>query len=100
MTRKLIVSLCAVACLSIAGCGESLNGKYEAADSNGMLAVEFKSGKAYVTMVGMTTETDYEVKDGKVIFKKPGDKENLVMTIEKDGTLTGGPLGLTLKKKS
>jgi hypothetical protein len=84
----------------VLACGDSLSGKYEASgEAAGAAAVEFKSGgKAYLTMLGTTLETQYEVDGDKVTFKNVNGN-NLVMTIEKDGTLTG-PLGLTLKKKA
>jgi hypothetical protein len=81
------------------GCGDSLSGKYE--DESGAAMIEFKSGnKAYVTIkvLGVTTESDYEVNGDKVTFRTR-DGGNTVFTIEKDGTLSG-PLGLKLKKKA
>src|SRR5688572_33254667 len=83
-----VLCVAAVA-LAIFACGDSLSGKYEATgEAAGAASVEFKGDKAYVTIVGMTTETEYEVNGDKVVFKRGKDAgENLVMTREKDGSL-------------
>jgi hypothetical protein len=93
--RNRIVALALVG-LFLLACGDSMSGKYE--DDSGVLSVEFKSGKAYVTMIGTTTETDYEVNGDKDVFKNSPNSGNTVMTIQKDGSLSG-PMGVTLKKK-
>jgi hypothetical protein len=97
--RMLRLVVAAGAALAI-GCGDSLSGKYEpAGEAAGAMSIEFKGDKAYITMIGTTSETGYEVKDDKVVFKSGGaNGSNLVMTIEKDGSLSG-PLGLKLYKK-
>lgn len=84
-------------CLSlvlISGCNK-MSGKYS--DSSGMLSVEFKSSKAYVTTAGTTQEVDYDVDGDKVTLKNP--QGNLVLTKNSDGSLTGGPLGEKLTKQ-
>jgi len=84
-------------CLSlvlISGCNK-MSGKYQ--DDSGMMAVEFKSSKAYLTTAGMTTEMDYDVDGDKVTLHNP--QGNLVLTKNSDGSLSGGPMGETLKKQ-
>jgi hypothetical protein len=61
------------------------------------LAVEFKSGKAYVSTMGVTTQVDYDVDGDKVTLHSPNG--NLVLTKESDGSLSGGPMGEKLTKQ-
>lgn len=86
----------AVCCwmLLICGCNK-MSGKYS--DSSGMLVVEFKSSKAYVTTAGVTTEMDYDVDGDKVTLHNP--QGNLVLTKNSDGSLSGGPLDMKLTKQ-
>lgn len=94
----------ALLCLSAVGCGSSLSGTYE--DPNGMpvTKVEFKSGgKAYMTMgmfgVGQTTEVSYR-RDGDKVILEMGAGANIVLTVQKDGSLSngGGMMSVNLKK--
>ncbi len=80
------------------GCGHGLSGKYQGTGGIGSeMSVEFKSSsKAYVTVMGTTVESKYDVDDHVTLHDINGS--NVVMTIEKDGSLTG-PMGLTLKKE-
>jgi len=72
-----------------------MRGRYE--NDNGAIAVEFKAGKAYVTMLDGTLEVDYEVKRDKVILSNHGG--NIVLNRRKDGTLDG-PMGTMRRKGS
>lgn len=94
-----LASMIACSSLTLAGCSSGLEGTYESAE--GDMSVEFKSGKAYLTMnsfVSSTTvETEYEVNGDKVILTN--DQENLVLTRNDDGTLSG-PMGPMKKKES
>ena len=101
MARFLCLCVTIAAILFTAACGKSLSGTYEGAGGMGLItSLEFKSGKVYLTMpIGGTVEKDYEVKDDKLIIKDAGRGENLVLKIDGDA-LTGGPLGMTFKRKS
>jgi hypothetical protein len=87
----------AVAILGLlaAGCASSLTGVYE--NDNGAISVEFRSGKAYVTMLAGTLEVDYQVKQNKIILTNHGG--NIVLTRHADGTLEG-PMGRMRRKGS
>jgi hypothetical protein len=93
-SRKQWVSL-AVCCGLFLVCGcNRISGKYQ--DTNGMMAIEFKSGKAYMTTMGITTEADYDVDGDKVTLHSPNG--NLVLTKQSDGSLAG-PLDEKLIKQ-
>lgn len=96
--RVTLGALIALASVGVAGCGSKLNGTYE--NPNGIMSVEFKSGKAYVTMMFGTVESDYEVKGDKIILHT--GNQNLVLTRNGDGTLSGpmGKMTKTTKKDS
>ncbi|MGH8274778.1 MAG: hypothetical protein ACRES9_11120 [Gammaproteobacteria bacterium] len=79
----------------LAGCGGSMSGTYQSRYGN--MSIKFDSGKAYLTTLGGTVETAYEVDGDKVILKSP--QGNLVLTRNKDGSL-GGPMGTLTKKRS
>jgi hypothetical protein len=83
------VATLVLASFVLVGCGKSMSGRF----ANDMMEVEFKSGsKAYVTM-GMaginrtTTEVSYELNGDKIILHSQAG--NLVLTRNKDGTLSG-----------
>ena len=81
------------------GCGNGYEGDTYA-DSEDAVTIEFKSDKeAYVSLgeVGTTT-CEYEVDGDKVILKNEGG--NLVLTRKSDGTLDGGLMFGTLRKKA
>jgi hypothetical protein len=101
MARFLCVWVTIGAMLFTAACGRSLSGTYEGSGGMGLItSLEFKSGKVYLlSPIGGTVEKDYEVKDDKLIIKDAGRGENLVLKIEGE-LLTGGPLGMTFKKKA
>jgi hypothetical protein len=84
-----------VTSLFATGCVSRLTGTYE--NDNGAISVEFRSGKAYVTMLAGTLEVDYEVKRDKIILTNHGG--NLVLTRHEDGTLEG-PMGRMKRKGS
>lgn len=83
--------------LSACGGGSSkLDGLY--ANSNGQSTVEFRDGKAFVTMVGMATDgIPYEVKENTITVHAGGMAGDLVLTRNSDGTLQG-PFGVMRKK--
>ena len=91
--RMLILSLLALVAFALTGCTPKLDGKYE--NANGMMSVEFKSGKAYVGMGQEKAEAEYEEKDDKVILKYNG--ENVVLTRNSDGSLDSAVGKLTKK---
>jgi hypothetical protein len=95
LQRTLPIAMIVVMMLIAVGCGGSLSGKYEAA--NGVLSVEFTSGKAHVSTLVMTFEADYEVQDDKVILKMPAG--SMVLTRNNDGTFDG-PFGRLTRSKS
>jgi len=81
--------------LTLTGCAE-FTGAYETA--NGVASVSFKSGKAYMTMMGDTEVCDYETKGARIIVHTKADP-NIVFTRNDDGTLDG-PLGNMKRRKS
>jgi hypothetical protein len=91
LSRTLVVALCLVA----VACAPRITGTY--ADDTGAILVEFKSGKAYVTMLAGTLEVDYQVRQDKIILTNHGG--NIVLTRHEDGTLEG-PLGKMKRKGS
>lgn len=94
MPRMLMVAMLVSASLAFAGSAKGISGKY----GNEFMEVEFKSsGKAYVTLMGgAMTEVNYEVEGDKIILRNQAG--NIVLTHNKDGSLSGGPLNETLKK--
>lgn len=102
--RTLCLAVTLMGGLILSGCGNGLNGnKYETAGvAAGALTISFKSSaKADVTVMGTTREVDYEKNGDKVTLKNPvpgTGSDNLVLTINKDGSLTG-PEGVILQKK-
>jgi hypothetical protein len=93
--RRTFVCAGAGLALMFAGCASRLSGTYE--NDNGAISVEFKSGKAYVTMLAGTMEVDYQVKQDKIILTNHGG--NVVLTRHEDGTLEG-PMGRMRRKGS
>ena len=89
------------ASLTVSACGsgaKKLDGLY--VSSNGQSTVEFRDGKAFVTMVGMATDAlPYEVKGSTVTVHAGGMAGDLVLTQNSDGTLQG-PFGVMRKKTS
>jgi hypothetical protein len=77
--RKLLAPLLATAWL--AACGNGLSGTYQGAFGS----IKFESGKAYATLMGMTSQLDYSTDGDKIILKSP--QGNLVLTRNKDGSI-------------
>ena len=85
------------ALLAFAGCAYNPDGRYESA--NGAMVVEFKSGKALVTLLTAgTKELNYEVKGDRVILNLEGDR--VTLTRNKDGSLESPTVGKLTKKGS
>lgn len=81
--------------LMITACSPKLDldGTYK-----GELNFTFKpNGKVSTMIFGVATETPYEVDGDKIKFHFPGGK-NVVLTIQKDGSLDGGLLGKFIKQ--
>lgn len=79
----------------LSACGSGLNGTYT--DASGIVSYNFKSGgKVAMATMGMETEMDYRVEDGKVKIGSP--QGALVMTILEDGSIQG-PMGIKLTKQ-
>jgi len=79
----------------LSACGSGLKGTYS--DENGMFSYTFNSnGKVVVETMGMGTEQEYKVEDGKVKIASP--QGTLVMNILDDGSIAG-PMGMKLTKK-
>ena len=81
--------------LVLAACGK-FSGTYET--SNGVASVSFRSGKAYMTMLGNTEVCDYEL-NGDQILVRPKGAPIVVFTRNEDGTIDG-PLGNMKRRKS
>ena len=82
----------------VLGCGSKLEGTY--INATGQVAIEFKSGRAYLTMGVVTSPADYEVKGDKIIIKEnKDDKEPIVLTRNGDGSIET-PFGRMTKKRS
>lgn len=92
---KTLAALLAALVLAACGNSSSISGSY--ANKEGLMSIKFESGKAYMTsFIGTTTESDYTVDGDKIILKMPGGA-NMVLTRNKDGSLSGFPGG-DLKK--
>lgn len=87
------LSLISAAALALAACGSHMKGKY--ATANGMMSVEFKGDKAYVTLPMAGTQQMPFEQDGDRVILKNADG-NLVLTRNSDGSLAS-PMG-DLKK--
>jgi hypothetical protein len=83
--------------LTVSACGTNkLDGVY--AGSNGQNTVEFRDGKAFVTMVGMASDgIPYDAKGNTITIHAGGTAGDLVLTRNSDGTLQG-PFGIMRKK--
>ena len=94
---QLVAAVCLSATLALSACGSSkLEGLY--ANSNGQNTVEFREGKAFVTMVGMASDgIPYDVKGNTITVHAGGMAGDLVLTRNSDGTLQG-PFGIMRKK--
>jgi len=97
--RALIAVLFLSASLAASACGSAsskLDGVY--ANSNGQSTIEFRDGKAFVTIVGGGSDaTPYDVKGDTVTIHVGGIAGDLVLTRNSDGSLQG-PFGIMRKK--
>jgi hypothetical protein len=97
--RTCVAILLLSANLAVTACGAGstkLDGLY--VNSNGQNTVEFRDGKAFVTMVGMASDAiPYEVKGNTITVHAGGMAGDLVLTRNSDGTLQG-PFGIMRKK--
>jgi hypothetical protein len=90
--KKLSVAVLAI---FLSACGSGLDGTYT--DSTGIASYTFKSGgKVAMSTMGIETEMQYKVEDGKVKIGSP--QGSLVMTILEDGSIQG-PMGMKLTKQ-
>jgi len=87
----LTLTLTAPACSADAS---KLDGVYV----NGQNSVEFRDGKAFLTMVGLASDAiPYDVKGNTITVHAGGVAGDLVLTRNSDGTLQG-PFGIMRKK--
>jgi hypothetical protein len=97
--RTLVAVLFMWASLAVSACGAGstkLDGLY--VNSNGQNSVEFRDGKAFVTMVGMASDAiPFDVKGNTITVHAGGVAGDLVLTRNSDGTLQG-PFGIMRKK--
>ena len=91
---RLVVAGVVWAGLVLTACGK-FTGTYETA--NGIAAVSFQSGKAFMTLMGNTEMCDFEVRGDKIVVNTKTD--NIVFTRNDDGTIDG-PLGNMKKRRS
>ena len=87
------------ALFGIVGCQRGgMNGTYSGrAYGIDVITTEFKpGGTVFVTTVAGTTQGTYKVEGDKVVVAANG--QNLVFTKSSNGSLTGGPMGVTLEK--
>lgn len=91
MKKWLLVALITL----LSACGSRISGTYT--DPMGMTSFTFKSGDTVaMTTMGIETELNYTVEDGKV--KIGSDKGKMVLTILEDDSLQG-PMGIKFTKK-
>ena len=98
IVRLIAAAAMVCACLLLPGCScDSVPGTYT--DAEGVVSVELKSdGKAYVTLGELGTNAGEWEQDGDRIVVKIGGDSN-VLTLKEDGSLDGGMMLGTLKKK-
>ena len=97
--RTSVAVLFMSATLAVSACGGE-SGKLEGlyTSSNGQSSLEFRDGKAFLTMVGLASDAiPYEVKGNTITVHAGGMAGDLVVTRNSDGTLQG-PLGIMRKK--
>jgi hypothetical protein len=84
------------------GCGSSVSGTYTDVEGTGAFGLELKSGgAATLTFNGMSMMCTYSANGNSVSLSCPGQAGALILTVQKDGTLTP-PTGVflpALKKK-
>lgn len=80
----------------LTACGPRISGTY--ADGMGLTSFTFKSSDTVaMTTMGIETELNYKLEDGKV--KIGSDKGSMVLTLLEDGTLQG-PMSIKFAKKA
>ena len=91
MKKYLLIALITL----LSACGPRVSGTYT--DPMGLTNLTFKAGdKVAMTTMGIETELNYKVEDGKV--KIGSEKGTMVLTILEDGSLEG-PMGIKFAKK-
>ncbi len=99
LLRTFLAMLLLSASLTVSACGagaKKLDGLY--VNSNGQNTVEFRDGKALITMVGMASDAiPFEVNGNTITVHAGGMAGDLVLTQNSDGTLQG-PFGIMRKK--
>lgn len=93
MNIKTRIASALLATLLFAACSGGLNGSYE----GGMATISFAAGKADISLMGNTIETDFSVDGNKIKLHAPGGGPDVVLTRNADGSLDT-PWG-TMKKK-
>lgn len=93
MHQALLILVVVATCSVMDGCGFS--GTFETGNREAF--VSFKSGKAYMTMLGDTEVCDYEMRGNKIVVHTKAD--NIVFTLNADGTIES-PLGNMKKRKT
>lgn len=78
----------------LSACGAGVDGTYQ--DQMGVTSYTFKSGKVILSTMGVETEMDYKVEDGKVKIVSP--QGTMVMNLLEDGSIEG-PMGMKLTKQ-
>jgi len=88
--------------LALFGRGDGLSGSTYTNEGGINSHIEFKSGhKAYVTIGETTYAVTYSLDEDKITLDSIEPYGKVVVTLEKDGTITGlPPLNTTLKKTS
>jgi hypothetical protein len=85
-----------VSLVSACGGGSRLDGLY--VNSTGQNTIEFREGKAFITIPGGGSEAiPYDVKGDTITVRVGGMAGDLVLTRNGDGTLQG-PFGIMRKK--
>jgi len=69
-----------------APCGAKLEGRWS--NDNSQITIEFRSGKAHMSMMLVDPETvDCFMNGDKIILRKPGTNEDMVFMLNDDGTI-------------
>lgn len=101
-SKRVVATVALAVCLLVTGCSKSVNGTYTSTGGlmGGMITIEFKSGgKAYITSImGPTVEASYTMDGDKILIESTKDRPKIVLTLEKDGTISGFPGGTKLEK--
>lgn len=96
--RTRVVGLVLTVTLAVSACssGSRLDGVY--VNSTGQNTVEFREGKAFITILGGGSDAiPYDVKGDTITVRVGGMAGDLVLTRNSDGTLQG-PFGIMRKK--